>query len=103
MAPGTTFKVIYKDSAHLINTVKELVELIDVLLCTLDVTHVYGNIPHSEGISAINEMWATHGQLLGLHHSSYLVEVLKVVLTNNYLSSMEHTTIRYQAEPWALS
>ena len=46
-----------------------------MLLCTLDIARLYTNIPHNEGIQSIKELLAIH---------SYIVELLEVVLTNNY-------------------
>ena len=55
-----------------------------MLLCTLDVTNLYINIPHNEGIQAIMEMPAIHRPPHDVPHCSYIVELLEVVLTNNY-------------------
>ena len=50
----------------------------------MDVTSLCTKVPHNEGISAIKEMLGSHRQPLDLPHSSYIVELLTVVLTNNY-------------------
>ena len=63
-----------------------------MLLRTLDVTNLHTNIPINEGISAIKEMVAIHGQPHDLPHISYIVEVLTVVLTKNYF---DFTGIHY--------
>ena len=55
-----------------------------MLLCTLNVTNPYTDIPHNEGIQAIKEMLAIHRPPHDLPHCSYIVEQLEVVLTNNY-------------------
>ena len=55
-----------------------------MLLCTLDITSLYTNIPHSEGIQSIKEMLAIHKPPNSLPHNSYIIELLEVVLTNNY-------------------
>ena len=55
-----------------------------MLLCTLDITSLYKNIPHNEGTQAIKEFLAIHRDTNVLPHNSYITELLKVVLTNNY-------------------
>ena len=55
-----------------------------MLLCTLDITNLYTNIPHNEGIQSIKEMLAIHRHTNNLPHNSYIVELLEMVLTNNY-------------------
>ena len=55
-----------------------------MLLCTLDITSLYTNIPHNEGIQSIKELLAIHRHTNTLPHNSYIVELLEVVLTNNY-------------------
>ena len=55
-----------------------------MLLCTLDITSLYTNTPHSEGVQAIKEFLAIHRDIIALPHNSYIIELLQVVLTNNY-------------------
>ena len=55
-----------------------------MLLCTLDVTSLYTNIPHNEGIQSIKEMLAIHKPPNSLPQSSYIIELLEVMLTNNH-------------------
>ena len=55
-----------------------------MLLCTLDITSLYTNIPHHEGVQAIKELLAIHRDINALPHNSYIIELLQVVLTNNY-------------------
>ena len=55
-----------------------------MLLCTLDVTSLYINIPHNEGIQSIKEILAIHRLLNDLPHNSYITELLEIVLTNNH-------------------
>ena len=55
-----------------------------MLLCTLDITSLYTNIPHNEGIQSIKEILATHRTPSNLPHHSYIIELLEVVLTNNH-------------------
>ena len=56
----------------------------DMLLFTLDITSLYTNIPHNEHIQSINEFLAIYRHTNTLPHNSYIVELLEVVLTNNY-------------------
>ena len=55
-----------------------------MLLCTLDITSLYTNIPHNEGIQSIKELLAIHRHTNTLPHNSYITELLEVVLTNSY-------------------
>ena len=55
-----------------------------MLLCTLDITSLYTNIPHSEGLQAIKEFLAIHRDINAVPNNSYIIELLQVVLTNNY-------------------
>ena len=56
----------------------------DMILSTLDITSLYTNIPHNEGIQSIKEFLAIHRDTNALPHNSYTIELLEVVLTNNY-------------------
>ena len=49
----------------------------------LDITSLYTNIPHNEGIQSIKEMLAIHKPSNSLLHNSYIIELLEVVLTKN--------------------
>ena len=55
-----------------------------MLLCTLDITSLYTNIPHNEGIQSIKEMLAIHKPSDSLPQNSYILKLLEVVLTNNH-------------------
>ena len=55
-----------------------------MLLCTLDITSLYTNIPHMEGIQSTKEMLAIHKPPDTLPYNSYIVELLELVLTNNH-------------------
>ena len=72
------------DSTHLINIPNELNVQPMILLCDLDVTNLYTNIPSNEGIQTIKEMLAVHRYPHDLPHSRYIVDLLTVVLTNTY-------------------
>ena len=68
----------------MINILNKLNMLPDMLLCTLDITSLYTKIPHNEGIQSIKEFLAIHRHTIALPHNSNTVELLEVVLTNNY-------------------
>ena len=53
-------------------------------LCTLDITSLYINIPHNEGIQSIKEILTIHRTPNNLPHNSYIIELVEVVLTNNH-------------------
>ena len=55
-----------------------------MLLCTLDITSLYTNILHNEGIQSTKEMLAIHKPPNSLPQNSYIIELLEVVLTNNH-------------------
>ena len=77
-------KSFVRDSTHLINILKDFTIQPGILLCTLDVTSLYTNIPHLEGIQSIKEMLAIHKPPDTLPHNSYIIELLELVLTNNH-------------------
>ena len=49
-----------RDSTHLINILNGFTVQPGMLLCTLDITSLYTNIPHNEGIQSTKEMLAIH-------------------------------------------
>ena len=73
-----------RDSTLMINTLKDFQIIPNMLLCTLDITSLYTYIPHSEGVQAIKEFLAIHRDINALPHNSYIIELLQVVLPNNY-------------------
>ena len=73
-----------RDLTHLINILNEVTLQPGMLLCTLDITCLYSNIPHNEGIQSIEEVLAIHRPPSNLPHNSYISELLEVVLTNNH-------------------
>ena len=50
----------------------------------MDITSLYTDISHNEGIQSIKEKLAIHRTPNNLPHNSYIIELLEVVLTNNY-------------------
>ena len=61
----------------MINILKKFQIIPNMLLCTLDITSLYTNIPHSEGVQAIKEFLAIHRDINALPHNSYITELLE--------------------------
>ena len=55
-----------------------------VMLCTLDIKNFYTNMPHQEGMKAIQEILAIQRASAEIPHNNYKVELLKEVLENSY-------------------
>ena len=72
-----------RDSTHL-NILKGFTVQPGMLLCTLDITCLYTNIPHNEGTQSTKEMLAIHKPPDSLPHNSYVIELLELALTNNH-------------------
>ena len=53
-------------------------------MCTLDITSLYTNILHNEGIQYIKEMLAIHKPPNSVPQISYIIELLVVLLTNSH-------------------
>ena len=74
-----------------------------MLLYTLDITSLYTNIPHDEGVQAIKELLSIHGDIQALPHNGYIIELLQVVLTNNYFDfngkHYHHKNLELQGAP----
>ena len=73
-----------RDSTHVINILNGFTVQPGMLLCTLDITSLYTNIPHNEIIESIKKMLAIHKPPDSLQHNSYVIELLELVLTNNH-------------------
>ena len=73
-----------RDSTHLINILSGFTVQPSMLLCTLDITSLYTNIPHNEATESIKRMLAIHKPPVSLPHNSYIIELLELVLTNNH-------------------
>ena len=73
-----------RDSTHLINLHKGFAVQPDMLLCILDITSLYNNIPHNEGIQSFKEKLAIYKPPDSLPHISYIIDLLELVLTNNH-------------------
>ena len=68
-----------RDSTHLINVRNKFTVQPGMLLCTLDITSLYTNIPHNEGIQCIKEKLAIHKPPNCSPQNSYIIELLEVV------------------------
>ena len=66
-----------RDSTHMINILQHQKPIPNMLLCTLDITSLYTNIPHHEGVLAIKELLAIHRDINALPHNSYIIELYK--------------------------
>ena len=74
----------FRDSTCMINILSEIYTIpSDLLLCILDASSLYTSIPHEEGIQAVKEIVTIHRSPHELPHNIYIVQLLKVVLTNN--------------------
>ena len=71
-----------------------------MLLYTLDITSLYTNIPHNDGIESIKKMLAIHKPPDSLPHNSYIIELLELVLTKKHLSSTANTITNSQVLQW---
>ena len=78
------FQSYIRDSTHLINILHEFIMQPGMLLCTLDITSLYINIPHNECIQSIKEILAIHKPPDSIPLNSYIIEILEVVLTNKH-------------------
>ena len=73
-----------KDTTHFINIMKNIQLDPEDLLVTIDVSSLYTNIPHTEGIAAINRMLEEIGNNTLL--KMFISNLVHKVLTKNYFS-----------------
>ena len=66
-----------RDSTHLIYILSGFTVQPGMLLYTLDITSLYTNIPHNEGIQSTKEMLAIYKPPDSLPHNSYIIELLE--------------------------
>ena len=81
MTNSATFSVLHQG----LNPLKGFTVQPDMLLCILDITSLYTNIPHNEGIRSTKEMLSIHKPPDSLPHNCYITELLELVLTNNHV------------------
>ena len=74
------FPIIHKNPQHL----QKSEGPITIAVMHLDVSSLYTNIPQEECITAIQAMLAIHRSEHHLPHNSYIVKLLKEILTNKY-------------------
>ena len=79
-----------KDTNDFLKKIRDLPDMPeDVILCTIDVTGLYPNIPHEDGLEAIREALDTReDQTIS---TDTLVELAELVLKNNYFEHNGNT------------
>jgi len=89
-------KSYVKDTTDFLNKIQNVPQLpTGVILCTVDVTSLYTNIPNDEGIQACTKSLQAHRRKSGLQdevpHTSSLMRLLEYVLTmNNFDFNSKH-------------
>lgn len=74
-----------QDTTHFLNVLNNITVLNDQsLLVTMDVTSLYTNIPHNEGVLACKKFFIEHGN--NQFPADDLEKVMHFILTNNYFS-----------------
>ena len=82
-----------KDTTHFLQQIEEIeIEASDdIILCTLDVTSLYTNIPHAEGIKVIKELLQKERPTSFKPSNDSIIKLLEVVLTkNNFMFNGKH-------------
>ena len=75
-----------RDTTHLIQTIEDKTFEKDILLCTVDVTNMYTNIPTDEGNQAALKALETLKRSkpdLGMPDTQVMLDLLNTVTTNN--------------------
>ena len=89
---ATKHKSYLKDTPDFLRHIKKYneTEVIppNTILVTMDVSAMYTNIPHSDGIEATKE--ALVGEMSDKHHVEFLVQLLTVILKNNIFEFDDH-------------
>ena len=70
------------------------------ILCTFDVTSLYTNISHQEGMQAVSEQLAIHIQNSAKPSNLDIIKLLKIVLENNNFDFMVCTSNKLEALLW---
>ena len=86
-----TLKSFIKDSGHFLNVLQSINLTADTILCTLDVSSLYTNIPNKEGILAVKQaLFKSRSHMLNPTNTS-ICELLDLVLTcNNFQFDNKH-------------
>ena len=84
-------KSYIKDSGHFLWLLENINLPDNVILCTLDVTSLYTNIPNQEGISAVRQQLSHHRHPSENPTNHSICELLRLVLTcNNFQFDNKH-------------
>ena len=88
-----------KDTTHLINILQRKKLAPTDILVTIDVKSLYTNIPHNEGIQALNRTM----EETDIHPMKklFICRLANLVLTKNYLNSTINSTDKHREQPWA--
>jgi hypothetical protein len=77
---------ITPDSTSIINALEQLhIEDPSCIMMTADVASLYTNIPTAEGVDLVDSFLLSHSTL-SAEMRTFIIKVLRVVLTNNYFS-----------------
>ena len=86
-----TLKSYIKDSGHFLNILNDIEPKGDIILCTLDVTSLYTNIPNDEGIIAVKQSLNRSRHHLENPTNVSICELLNLVLScNNFQFDNKH-------------
>ena len=86
-----TLKSYIKDSGHFLNILNEVELTDDIILCTLDVTSLYTNIPNDEGITAVRRSLSTTRDFMENPTNNSICDLLHLVLScNNFQFDNKH-------------
>ncbi|GFR79235.1 hypothetical protein ElyMa_002284500 [Elysia marginata] len=73
------------------------------LLCTMDVSALYTNIPHAEGITACREALTKWREHITKPSATFLCNLIQHILTLNFFSNLKITFgYRHTERPWEL-
>ena len=80
-----------RDTGHLLWLLNDLKPQNGTIICTLDVTSLYTNIPNDEGISAVRQSFYRHRDPKDNPTNHSICELLKLILTcNNFQFNNKH-------------
>ena len=86
-----TLKSYIKDSGHFLNILNQVNPSGDIILCTLDVTSLYTNIPNDEGINAVRQSLSKSRDYTQNPTNNSICELLSLVLKcNNFQFDNKH-------------
>ena len=92
-----------RDSKHFLQLLESLPLLPEnAILVTADVTSLYTNIPHEEGIESVLHYMKLHANTLppGAPSPHTIGVLLETILKNNNLSFMDSIFSNLSARPW---